>query len=483
MLLVQNGFSCEYEMNVFMRLFFEQNEDVYVYTNFSHEGNNVNTYCEIIYDGSVYFYDYVYKSCDIADERYRRKVYSAACTRSFCAAASQIRKVSLPWGVMSGVRPAKTVTSMIDSGKSYKDAVRELRGIYGVEQSKCELVAEVSKNEREILAGIKDKSVSLYIGIPFCPSRCLYCSFVSTDIRTSGKYMKDYVSLLCKEIEKTREICSRLAFCVENIYIGGGTPTTLDEGLLTKLLSAINKNFDVSALREFTLEAGRPDTINREKLEIAKQYGVDRVSINPQTTKDETLVKIGRKHTAKMFFDAFRLAEDVGFKVINTDLIAGLPGEGLEDFQKSINDLVSLSPENITVHSMCIKRAAALRFSGNSLTEAEIMNDMLNYAQSVLCGNGYSPYYMYRQKNMSGNLENVGYTKKGFASFYNVNIMEEAQTIIALGGGGSSKLVMGDRIERVFNYKDPLEYIKHFDEILRRKEESAEILGAYYNTI
>ena len=480
MLLIQNGFSCEYEMNVMMRLFFDMKEDVRVYTDLIHENHKINAFCEITYRGDIYSSDYSYECGEISEERLKKKLYSAACARSFCGAAKKIRNVSLPWGVMSGVRPAKAVTSLVNEGLSYDEAKAFIASVYGVTKEKCDLAAAVSKNERKLLEKIRDKSVSIYIGIPFCPSRCLYCSFVSSDIGISGKYMNDFVSLLCEEIKAAAGMLERLGLNIENIYIGGGTPTALDAQKLSKLLSCINESFDLSGINEFTLEAGRPDTVTYEKLSAAKSFGVDRVSINPQTTNDETLVRIGRKHDTKMFFDAFDTARKVGFKVINTDLIAGLPNESAAVFKKSIDDLVSLSPENITVHSMCVKRAAALRFSENSLTEAEVMNEMLSYAQGALIQNGYSPYYMYRQKNISGNLENVGYAKIGMESFYNVNIMEEAQTIIALGGGGTSKLVMDDRIERIFNFKDPAEYIRRFDDIIARKKQMEAILCEFY---
>ena len=472
MLLVQNGFNCEYEMNVFMRLFFSPSEDVYIYTNVCYDNDVADAYCEIIYNNNTYFGEFKLKRAKTGIEKKDNRICSVSCTRAFINAASKIYNISLPWGAMCGVRPAKTVTALVEEGMSYDEAADFIKLLYGVEDNKCELAVRVAKNEELILKSIKDNSVSIYIGIPFCPSRCLYCSFVSTDIGTTGKYMDEYLKYLLKEIEITADIIKDTGKIIENIYIGGGTPTTLNENQLEILLKKINSEFDMSNINEFTLEAGRPDTITREKLVIAKQNGVGRISINPQTTNNKTLAKIGRRHCVRMFFDSFSLAREVGFDVINTDLIAGLPDEKFEDFKKSIDDLVSISPDNITVHSMCIKRAAALRHKIDELTEAEEMNKMLSYAQKTLEDNGYLPYYMYRQKNISGNLENVGYAKEGTFSFYNVNIMEEAQTIIALGGGGTTKIVKKDGIERIFNYKDPIEYIRNFSEIVKRKEDT-----------
>ncbi len=475
MLLIQNGLNCEYEMNVFIRLYFGENDDGIIYTNLSYKNNLIDAYCEIIYNGDTYFGEFKLereKTIEKEDKRFS----SISVTRAFRNAAEKIFNVTLPWGVMCGVRPAKTVTKFLENGKTLEETHKILRDIYDVDEEKCVLAEEVSKNESEILSKIKENSVSIYIGIPFCPSRCLYCSFVSTDISVSGKYMNDFTDCLVREIEYTAKILRDTKNVVENIYIGGGTPTALDEDNLEKVLSAVAKNFDLSNLNEYTVEAGRPDTITQEKLEIIKNYGADRISINPQTASDDTLKRIGRRHSFQDFIKAYKMARETGFSVINCDLIAGLPGEDFDDFKNSIDSLVSLNPENITVHSMCIKRAANLRHKIDSLQEADVMSKMLSYAQNTLRTAGYSPYYMYRQKNISGNLENVGYGKKSTFSFYNINIMEEAQTIIALGGGGSSKLVTKDSIERIFNYKDPIEYIKNFDEILKRKDETKEIL-------
>ena len=261
-----------------------------------------------------------------------------------------------------------------------------------------------------------------------------------------------------------------LSLSVQNIYIGGGTPTTLSGKHLKSILNALNKNINLTDIEEFTVEAGRPDTVTAEKLRVLSENGVDRISINPQTLNQKTLDIIGRKHTVEDFYTAFELARKSGFAVINTDLIAGLPDEDFEMFKNSIDGIAELNPENITVHSMCIKRAAALKFEKIPLTEAQTVEKMLSYTGEIMAKIGKEPYYMYRQKNISGNLENVGYSDKAHFSRYNINIMEEAQTIIGLGGGGVSKIVKGDRIERIANFKEPYEYIRRFDEVLLRKE-------------
>ena len=476
--LIQNGFSCEYDMEIFMNLFFDKNEDAVIMTNLTHKNNSINVYAEIIYNGKTYCEDCFYPfDSTVCDKRLIKKNYTCAVTKAFCRTAQKIRNVSLPWGVMSGIRPAKVVRQYHEDGYSYDEIKNILMSLYEVSEKKAELAIRVAKNEKLILSDIGKNSVSIYIGIPFCPTRCLYCSFVSTDLKKSGKYTDDFVRLLVKEIEKTSQILSELSLYVQNVYIGGGTPTSLSANQLKDIFDAIEKYLKNEKLKEFTLEAGRPDTITKEKLLVAKNAGVNRISINPQTMNDVTLKKIGRRHSSDMIREAFRLARECGFDNINMDLIAGLPDESVDMFKYSLNEIIKMNPENITVHSMCIKKAAALRFSEIELTKSKDMNEMLDYTAQVMKNTKREPYYMYRQKNISGNLENVGYAEKSRMSFYNINIMEEAQTIIALGGGAVTKIVKGDRIERIFNFKDPYEYINRFDEIIAKKEEAKILLS------
>jgi len=470
MQLIQNGFSCEYEMNVFMKMFFSKEDEGNVLTDFSYEDGVINANVKVYYKGKEYegSYRFPYEK---RNERTDKIVFRCFVVRAFLKACEDIKKVSVPWGALSGIRPAKVVRQMKESGMDWDEIYNELDEIFGVSDEKKKLAISVAKKEGEILKDIKENSASIYIGIPFCPSKCLYCSFVSSDLRTGKKYVDDYVKLLDKEIEKTADILKKLGFSIENIYIGGGTPTSVNEEQLKIILDSVNRHIDLSNVKEFTLEAGRADTITKEKLLIAKNAGVDRISINPQSMRDETLIRVGRKHTAKMVKEAFSLARECGFDNINMDLIAGLPGERFEDFKYSLDEVIKLDPENVTVHSLCIKRAAGFRFSEYSLADSEEMDKMLGYTQKRMYETSRNPYYMYRQKNISGNLENVGYAKEGYHSFYNINIMEEVQNIIAVGGGGVSKLVKGDRIERIFNFKDPCEYIRRFDEIIDKKDE------------
>lgn len=467
--IIQTGFVCEEKLKIFINLFFPENEDGIIYTDLKKNGKEINAYTEIVYNGKPYVCDY-YTIFDYKDNKSEKNIEECALIKSFIRAASKIRKVPLPWGVMCGIRPAKMVRELYERGFSKNEAYDYLSEVYEISDSKLKLAFKVAENEKNILLQNDNSSVSIYIGIPFCPTRCLYCSFVSTDIRVSGKYMDDFVKCLLAEIEKTAEILKKSGKYVQNIYIGGGTPTTLSEANMERVLSHVEKYFVSDKLKEYTLEAGRPDTISREKLKTAKKYGVTRISINPQTMNNETLVRIGRSHDADMIRKAFSMAREEGFYNINMDLIAGLTGETPEMFYKSIDEVCELNPENITVHCMCVKRAARLKKTGEALSEFECIIKMLDYAERKMNETGREPYYMYRQKNMSGNMENVGYAKPGYMSFYNINIMEEVQTIVALGGGGSTKIVKNDNIERIFNFKDPVEYINRFDEIIKKKE-------------
>ena len=472
MILIQNGFECAYEMNIFINIFFDKSETGTVTTDFIDKKTEIYAKTVIEFDGKIYS-GYFALPFDKSKESEKniKKMCGICCVRSFVSAAQKIRKTTLPWGVLSGIRPAKYVRELKEEGKTEEEIIKILKEIFGVDDRKISLALKVSENEEKILKNVKKNSVSIYIGIPFCPSRCLYCSFVSTDVKVSGRYIDEFTELLLKEIEYTGEILKELSLSVQNIYIGGGTPTTLSAQHLEKIFKKIKENIDVGSISEFTVEAGRPDTVTEEKLLIIKEAGAGRISINPQTLNDKTLEIIGRRHNTKDFYDAFELARRVGFKCINTDLIAGLPGESFDMFKNSIDKIIGSDPENITIHSMCVKRAAALNFQKIPLADANLADRMLSYAQEEIIKSGKEPYYMYRQKNISGNLENVGYAEKGFFSQYNINIMEEVQTIIGLGGGGVSKIVKGERIERIPNFKEPYEYIRRFDEILSKKDE------------
>lgn len=385
-----------------------------------------------------------------------------------------------PWGILTGVRPVKLLRRLAEESNE-EQAVKKFEKDFFVSNEKIALSRETEHNERKILELSKPESFSLYVGIPFCPSRCSYCSFVMASIERAEKLIEPYTKLLCEEIKRTAEIANKLGLRLETVYFGGGTPTTLSAEQLDTVLKTVNKSFDMSTCREFTVEAGRPDTIDIAKLFALKENKVDRISINPQTVNDEVLETIGRKHTAQQFFDAFELARKCGFDNINTDLIAGLPTDTPESFKNSLDSIVRLNAECITVHTLCMKRASRLTTEGVTLDlqQARDAREMLAYTQNILGQNEYIPYYMYRQSRMVGNLENVGWSKKGFESLYNVYVMDETHTILACGSGGVTKLKRNnpDYLERIFNFKYPYEYIDRFDELIQRKSGIMQFYG------
>lgn len=385
-----------------------------------------------------------------------------------------------PWGILTGVRPVKLLRRLAEESNE-EQAVKKFEKDFFVSNEKIALSRETEHNERKILELSKPESFSLYVGIPFCPSRCSYCSFVMASIERAEKLIEPYTKLLCEEIKRTAEIANKLGLRLETVYFGGGTPTTLSAEQLDTVLGTVNNSFDMSTCREFTVEAGRPDTIDSTKLFALKENKVDRISINPQTVNDEVLKTIGRKHTAQQFFDAFELARKCGFDNINTDLIAGLPTDTPESFKNSLDSIVRLNAECITVHTLCMKRASRLTTEGVTLDlqQARDAREMLAYTQNILGQNEYISYYMYRQSRMVGNLENVGWSKKGFESLYNVYVMDETHTILACGSGGVTKLKRNnpDYLERIFNFKYPYEYIDRFDELIQRKSGIMQFYG------
>ena len=377
----------------------------------------------------------------------------------------------LPWGTLTGIRPTKIVMEMLENGMDLEDIKEHLKDVYLVSDKRIKLCTDTAKNEFNILKKIDYKNgYSLYIGIPFCPTRCLYCSFTSYSIAQWKKDTDTYVEALCKELLAVSKMYEGKK--LQTIYMGGGTPTSLEGYQLSKILNVVKKNFDLSNLLELTVEAGRPDSITREKLEALKDVGVDRISINPQTMQQKTLDLIGRHHSIEDIYESYKLARDVGFENINMDFIIGLNGETLEDVIDSFTKVKSFAPESVTIHSLALKRAARL----NTENKREIMDNdlilsMINTATDTCADLGLEPYYLYRQKNMAGNLENIGFSKPGKECLYNILIMEEKQTIIACGAGTSSKIVFGDgRIERIENVKDPKLYIERLDEMIMRKE-------------
>lgn len=382
---------------------------------------------------------------------------------------------TLPWGTLTGIRPTKIPMAMLEQGKSKEEIQRYMKDTYFSSDKKTDLSIEIAERELELLKKIDyENGYSLYIGIPFCPSICLYCSFSSSPLGLWSDKVDEYLEALEKEIDFTAEACKDKV--LNTIYIGGGTPTTLNPEQLDRLLTKVENSFDFSGLLEYTVEAGRPDSITREKLAVLRKHDISRISINPQTMKQETLDFIGRHHTVAQTIESFQMARELGFDNINMDLIVGLPEERIEDVRETMEQIKKLNPDNLTVHSLAIKRAARLRMFRDQHADMHIYNswetiDMTaEYAREM----GMEPYYLYRQKNMAGNFENVGYAKPDKAGIYNILIMEEKQSIMALGAGASTKYVLehGKRIERVENVKDIKNYLERIDEMIARKRES-----------
>ena len=388
---------------------------------------------------------------------------------------SPLTGVTPQWGILTGIRPVTLVHKLKAQGLSEQQIVKHFEENYLVSPRKASLLLRTASKEAAIIQTSSPNSFSLYISIPFCPTRCHYCSFVSHAIEKSAGLIEAYLPKLCEEIALAGEIAGSLKLRLETVYIGGGTPTTLSaQGLIT-LFTAIRNSFDHSTLREYTVEAGRPDTITEDKLIAIRESEATRISINPQTFNDHVLEAIGRRHTAQQTIDSFNLARRVGIDCINMDLIAGLPTDTLGSFQSSVDTCIRLSPENVTVHTLSLKRSSNLAYNKAAEQGARegMVTAMTDYAETALQAAGYNPYYLYRQRNTRENLENTGFAKEGYEGLYNVFIMDETHTILACGAGGVTKLrePSGSRIERIFNYKYPHEYISGFDEIRRRKRQ------------
>lgn len=379
--------------------------------------------------------------------------------------------ITPPWGLMTGIRPVKKMTGLIESGMSRGQAFTILKDKYMVSDKRLELAYTTAVNQLPLLKRIGFDTISLYVSIPFCPSRCSYCSFVSHSIDSAKKLIPDYIKFLCREIEIVGKIIRDLNLKIDTVYFGGGTPTSVEAMQLDNIMKTLSENIDVSKVREYNVEAGRADTITIDKLKVIKENGATRISVNPQTLNDEVLKIIGRRHTAEDTINAFYSARSLGFDNINMDLIAGLPGDSFDSFCNTLDKVIELDPESITVHTLTIKRSAKLYELNINEFKNNPASDMINRSIDILPEKGYVPYYLYRQKNTLENLENIGFAKKGKESLYNIFIMDETQTILGVGCAASTKLVeSGGKITRIHNYKFPFEYINRFDELMKKKE-------------
>ena len=392
--------------------------------------------------------------------------------QSYYRAAVQLLPNVPAWGALAGVRPTKISTNHMLSGGTAKSADRLLKDVYYVTPQRRKLAVDCSESTVKAAHLLESTDVSLYVGIPFCPTRCTYCSFVSRTVGRKCELLEPYLEALLKEIEITGRLLAESGRFVRTVYIGGGTPTTLSSSQLARLMDAIRASFDMSRCMEFTVEGGRPDTLDEGKLRTVFDHGADRMSINPQTMEDHVLKACGRPHKAADVVRAYGEAVNAGFKAINMDLIAGLPDDSLDGFKRSLDAVAALNPANITVHTLALKKGADLFEKRANLPSAEEVAEMVAYAEETLRALGYKPYYLYRQKYMSGSFENVGWSRDGLDCLYNIYMMEEVHTIISLGGGGMNKVNLpGGKIERFHNPKFPEQYIEMLDSVLQQKEE------------
>ena len=467
-----------YEMEKLVRIFMPDEKIEVVYDKAIDDFNLLTAVEDEItvtvnFDG--FFKTLIAPLCDDDEMQMGRMVY---------ALLSEYTGFSPKWGVLTGVRPSKLLIN------TEKTMGREKTEEYFktdllVTDEKFHLARSVADQEERIIATSRPDSFSLYISVPFCPSRCSYCSFVSHSIENekAKKLLPQYVEYLVKELELTGEIAKANGLKLESVYVGGGTPSTLSAEQLKTVTDAVNNNFDLSTCREFTVEAGRPDTITEEKLCVLKNSPVDRISINPQTFVNSVLQAVGRRHSAEDTTEIFNLARKIGFQNINMDLIAGLPTDTYEGFCYSVDTALQLDPENITVHTLAVKRASGIGQNSPKIAaqNAVLASKMLDYTYEKL-KNDYHPYYMYRQSKSAGSLENVGWAKTGTECIYNIFMMEECHTILSCGGGAVTKLKApnGDEIERIFNFKYPFEYISGFEELVERKKRITEFYGTYH---
>ena len=469
MILIIDSHPFRYEMEALCRMFLHGRElkiteeaeippkEDYIYT--ALEGDEITVKAKI--DGKY-------------AEAKRTAENDHACNMELAAFSvlTEILSIRPKWGVLTGIRPVKLAMQLHDMGLSEEEIRKKLKEERLVSDEKLDLLLTTMEHELEIRASSRPNSVSLYISIPFCPSRCSYCTFTSHSVEKAAKLIPQYVELLCGELKDIAVLIDEIGLHLETVYMGGGTPTVLTAKQLDRVLSTVNESFDMTGVRELTVEAGRPDTITAEKLAVLKKNGVGRISINPQTMDDEVLAAIGRKHTAEDVKNAFALAKTFGFDSINMDLISGLPGDNMEKFRKTIAEVIAMNPDNITLHTLTVKHGANLAPMAQSVfaATADAMNE---YAYGEFAKAGYFPYYLYRQKGTVDNLENVGFCKPGKEGIYNIFIMDETHTILSAGAGGVTKMKApyDKKIERIFNFKYPYEYIERFELMNERKEQ------------
>lgn len=442
----------------------------------SHGDKFTTASCRMVLGGKVYHGRAAVRrellTSELLTDRYCQRLIKNAMYRA--ALASGVHRPA--WGALTGVRPGKIFCSLLAAGLSEDEATRRFIDEYDVTPKRAALCRDTSRETVKAVSELGEKDVCLYVGIPFCPTRCAYCSFVSQSVEKSMKLIPPFMDALIKEVSAVGAELRALGLRVVSIYMGGGTPTTLNAAQLDRLCTALEREFDLGALREYTVEAGRPDTITEDKLRVLRAHGVDRVSVNPQTMSDSVLETIGRRHSSADIVDALEKVRAVGGFAVNMDLIAGLPSDSADGFRETLDKVLALAPENITVHTLSLKKGSRITLEGSPLPSPAEVSEMLDLAYDRLTAQGYTPYYLYRQKFMSGGFENVGWAKPGCVNLYNICIMEELCSIIAMGGGGSTKLVRhGDgRNIRLMAPKYPLEYIENIEKTCADKAKISE---------
>ncbi len=431
------------------------------------------TECRLCWDGEerTETFSVPLHGTDFEKEGQRRHGLGMCIFRAAQAAAH----IAPAWGSLTGVRPTKVAAQALAEGRSPQTARSLLEDYYRVTPDRARMAVECAETGRRAAAELDLRDISLYIGIPFCPTRCAYCSFVSASVERSFALVEPYLQALIREVRAAGAMTAREGLRVRSFYMGGGTPTTLSADQMDRLLSAYEENFDLSDCAESTVEAGRPDTITPEKLAVLRRHGVTRISVNPQTMEDTVLRAIGRRHTAEDIRRCLRQVFAAGFRHVNMDLIAGLPEDTPEGFRRSLDECLTFGADNITVHTLSLKKGSTILMEGLSIPPAQAVGEMLDYANPTLRAAGYAPYYLYRQKYMSGSFENVGWCRPGAENLYNIYIMEELCSILSMGAGGSTKMVgaPGSRIHRVFNLKYPKEYVERPEKWQSNQEEFA----------
>lgn len=477
------GHNFEYEIRELTRAFFfnedikfiddiyESNGDMLIISKLNNSVKGLISITEIYKDNQLVYNERLdVDKIDIGKEDTYKKVKVGIISNLYNG-LNKISPVEAPWGILTGVRPLKIVHDLLDKNYSYELIINILTDEYKLFPEKANLLYKIANKQRKYLYPLDDKRFSLYVAIPFCPTRCIYCSFPSCSIDRFGHMVDTYTDTLVYELDKIGSMMTD--YNISTVYIGGGTPTAIPAKNLERIIQTIYRNFDKDKILEFTVEAGRPDTINLEMLNMLKDNHVDRISINPQTMNDSTLKLIGREHTSQDIVEVFHMARKIGFPVINMDLIIGLPSEGLREIRTTLSRIEELDPENLTIHTLAVKRGSKFKevVDQYQLEDQRIIEQMIKETMNYANRMELEPYYLYRQKQMLGNFENVGYAKKEKECLYNIKMMEEKETIIAAGMGAISKIYYPkeDRIERVPNVKSLQEYIDRIDEMLARK--------------